>query len=62
MTAFFDWICFVSLVLAGSNLPHQPSFALLFHPSTLGQSVCSKDRNLRIIFMSFSRAGRRGHI
>lgn len=47
---------------AGANLPHQCSFALLFHPSTLGQTVCSKDSNLRIIFMSFCRAGHRGHI
>lgn len=42
----FEWICFVPLVSAQANLPHCHSFGLLFHPPTLGKTVCSKDCNL----------------
>lgn len=42
----FEWICFVPLVSAQANLPHRHSFDLLFHPPTLGKTVCSKDCNL----------------
>lgn len=42
----FDWICFVPLVSGRANLPHRRSFGLLFHPPTLGRTVCSKDCNL----------------
>lgn len=46
LASSFDWICFVPLVSAGANLPHRHSFGLLFHPPTLGKTVCSKDCNL----------------
>lgn len=36
----------VPLVSAQANLPHRHSFGLLFHPPTLGKTVCSKDCNL----------------
>lgn len=42
----FEWICFVPLVSAQANLSHRHSFGLLFHPPTLGKTVCSKDCNL----------------
>lgn len=34
------------LFSARANLPHRHSFGLLFHPPTLGKTVCSKDCNL----------------
>lgn len=54
LTSFFscDWPLpltgFVLSLLfsARANLPHRHSFGLLFHPPTLGKTVCSKDCNL----------------
>lgn len=51
----FEWICFVPLVSAPANLPHRRGFGLLFHPPTLGKTVCSKDCNLTANLYGFLR-------